>query len=118
MQGRRRDCGAGLALCASLVCVIVLFIMADTLPWIDEAAAKDAISAVRKDDNPTDWYVPGLLCSIFSLPLFPPFFHSYCCHMRLLAYNNVFSSRLVSRTCCSSGHWTVIGLTTFVCCFL
>jgi hypothetical protein len=30
--------------------------MADTLPWVDEAAAKDAIAAVRKDSDPTDWY--------------------------------------------------------------
>lgn len=30
--------------------------MADTLPWVDEQAAKDAIAAVRKDSDPTDWY--------------------------------------------------------------
>lgn len=30
--------------------------MADNLPWVDEAAAKDAIAAVRKDSDPTDWY--------------------------------------------------------------
>lgn len=31
-------------------------IMADNLPWTDEQAAKDAILAVRKDSDPTDWY--------------------------------------------------------------
>lgn len=31
--------------------------MAETLPWVDEQAAKDAIAAVRKDSDETDWYV-------------------------------------------------------------
>lgn len=35
--------------------------MADTLPWVDENAARDAIAAVRKDSDPTDWYGRVLL---------------------------------------------------------
>lgn len=31
--------------------------MAESLPWVDEQAAKDAIAAVRKDSDPTDWLI-------------------------------------------------------------
>jgi hypothetical protein len=31
--------------------------MADTLPWVDEDAARAAIAAIRKDSDPTDWLI-------------------------------------------------------------
>lgn len=41
--------------------------MADTLPWVDEDAARAAIAAIRKDSDPTDWYEVVLLsCHQFS----------------------------------------------------
>lgn len=52
--------------------------MADNLPWVDEAAAKDAIAAVRKDSDPADWYEPTILI----VPLIPSIFH---CQLLVLA---------------------------------
>lgn len=61
--------------------------MADTLPWVDENAARDAIAAVRKDSDPTDWYGRVLLyffCKLAFVVLAAPMPRLFSAHLRIV----------------------------------